>query len=498
MAENSFVYDPSGNIKESFKDITTNIGTAFTNIIAQKQQDLALADKVFQNLDTIKEETAAIGSARINQKIKQLTQDAPDAMFKDGKLDFDGMGKVMGGVSEIKGLKNWWGNVAEIKKQYMQLATATAKDMTSLSSFFSQIDPMIAENEGGNLEDFKKKLAKLYDNHLDYNTMAREKLLSAMPLDKLSGEIMDGQGNLIGYSTEAPKGMVFDPATKKVVMPGPSEVLDPITQKPIIDTKTGKPVMETYIEKAKKALGPEFIAKFKEHLGVSPKLVTDDAIAMQVVNSFSAQPQFKTIKTKEGIQMEKDQAKILSVEARDAEKLSKLKIQKINLEIKEANARIKALEAKASSYGNPKIPKNVVVPVIRKDAQGNPFIVLTKGVETTVTGANFKAKDGGIVKGAVNPDGSPAKMVIDRIYNSQGKTWARGVVTDADGVTSVRNIVLSVNDTKEFLGKLGGQEPAHRYSNAYGLSLFGFKEIPASYLALPQDTEPDDEQEDVL
>jgi hypothetical protein len=107
MAQNSFVYDPSANIRESFKDVSTNIGTAFSNIIAQKQQDLALADKVFQNLDAIKEETAAIGSSRINAKIKELTQQAPSKMFKDGKVDFEGMGQVVSGVSQIKQLKNY-------------------------------------------------------------------------------------------------------------------------------------------------------------------------------------------------------------------------------------------------------------------------------------------------------------------------------------------------------------------------------------------------------
>ena len=94
MAQNRYSYDPAASIEKSFQGVQQNVASAFSSIIAQKQQDFALADKVFQNLDAITEQTAAIGSARINEGIKNLTKIAGQKIYKDGKFNFEGIIEV--------------------------------------------------------------------------------------------------------------------------------------------------------------------------------------------------------------------------------------------------------------------------------------------------------------------------------------------------------------------------------------------------------------------
>lgn len=493
MAQNSFVYDPSASIKEGFKDISTNIGTAFTNIIAQKQQDLALADKVFQNLDAIKEETAAIGSQRINQAIKGLTTAAPNAMFKDGKIDYEGMGKVMSGVSQIKQLKNWWSNAAELKKQYLQLGTASSKDMTSFSSYISQIDPLIAENEGGSIEDLKKKMSSLYDSHLDYTNIAREKVTSLLPMEKMSGE-MDDKGAKVGYSFQAPRGMIFDPKTKQIITPA-AEILKDDAGNPIIDPVTKQPKTIDYLQKVKNALvqgDPTFLDKWRNHHGLSKALVSDTAIAKQVLDSFAKDLQFKEIKSAEDIQMEKDKAFTAHVEAQNIKNITELKIREMEASIKATLERAGYYKSKkegAGSGGN--MPKGAVIPrVTEKDENGSRHVSLTSPVTITATGS---------YKYTANWDKKPVNFEVSRItVDAKGRIFAKGSVkTGAMGSKGeVKNIMLSKSDYEDFLSKLGGMPDAERYSNAYTLKNgLGLPDVPPTYLKLPQDSTPDDDVE---
>jgi hypothetical protein len=489
MASNTFVYDPSASIKESFKDVQSNISSAFTNIISQKQQDLALADKVFQNLDAITEQTAAIGSARINEGIKALTAAAPGVMFKDGKMNFEGVGQIMQGVSKIKQLKNYWSNASEIKKQYLSVAAASNKDMVSLSSFVSKLDPMIAENEGGSIEDLKKKVASLYDNHLDYSKMAREKVASFLPVDKITGEMPNTKGGIDAYSFEAPAGMVFDPNTKKVTMPAPEVVKDPATGQVILDPTTNKPKTISYLDKAKSALSqgdPDFFNRYRNHYGLSSALVNDDAVAMQVLDSFSKNPSFKEIKSKSDIQKSKNEAIISDVEAKNVGELTALKKKQIKQSIATSRAQELAANARAAGKSTSGAPKNAVRPVIGFTKDGSRFMNLTKPIVATITGAN---------KGLLNKSGKPGEFEIDKIIiDRAGHIFAQGKTPSSalgsqNNVT--QNVMLSKADYDAFINKLGGQEAVHRYSNATGLTQLNIGQIPKSYLNIQQDTNPD-------
>lgn len=496
MASETFVYDPSASIRESFKDVQSNIGAAFSSIIAQKQQDMALADKVFQNLDAIAEQTAAIGSSRINEGIKNLYTKAPEVMFKDGKMNFEGVGQVMQGVSKIKQLKNYWANAAEVKKQYMQLASANNKDMVSLSSFISKIDPMIAENEGGSIEDFKKKMAGLYDNHLDYGKIAREKVASVIPIEKNQGEIPNEKGGIDSYSFEAPSGMIFNPKSKKVEMPAPQPVIDQTTGKPVVDQITGKPKMISYLDKVKAALTqgePDFFDKWRKHNGLSPALVNDDAVANQVLESFSKNPSFKESKSFEAIQKEKNELKISNVEAANVGALTDLKIKQIKQSIKTSKAQELAANARAAAAGKGTsgAPKNAIRPIIGFTKDGSRFMNLTKPVVATITGAN---------KGLLDMSGKPGEFEIDKItVDRAGHIFAQGrtpspALGSKKNVT--QNVMLSKADYDAFINKLGGMEAVHRYSNATGLTQLNIGQIPKSYLNIEQDTTPDKDGED--
>lgn len=497
MAQNSFVYDPSASIKEGFKDISTNIGTAFSNIIAQKQQDLALADKVFQNLDAIKEETAAIGSQRINQAIKGLTAIAPEAMFKDGKIDYDGMGKVLGGVSQIKQLKNWWSNAAELKKQYLQIGTASSKDMTSFSSYIAQMDPLIAENEGGSIEDLKKKMASLYDSHLDYTNMAREKVTSFFPTDKYIGEMKNEKNGISEYSFTGPKGLFeFSSKTMKPELSAPTIVTDPSTGKPVLDAN-GKPQTISTIDKVKGALSqgdPAFFDKYRNHFGLSKALVTDDAVAKQVLDSFATAPAIKEKKSAADISNEESTAKINKTKADKIGLLTDLEIEGKRQDIETSKNRAAYYATKVAG-GATNAPKNAVRLPIYKTKDGGQSVDLTDGITISATGANK-----GVVKGVYNPShgvgggAKPVEFEITRITkDKQGKIWARGSVVSGGfgGNNEMQDIMLSKSDYNSFISKLGKIEPARRYSNAITLNQLRLPGIPKSYMNAPQDETPD-------
>lgn len=492
MAQNRYSYDPAASIEKSFQGVQQNVASAFSSIIAQKQQDFALADKVFQNLDAITEQTAAIGSSRINEGIKNLTKIAGQKIYKDGKFNFEGMGEVMKGVSQIKQLKNYWSGASELKKQYLNQAAASNKDMVSLSSFISKIDPLIAENEGGSTTDLQKKLASLYDNHLDYNKIAREQLTSVIPVDKVMGETVNPKGGRDAYSFEALRGMMYDPKTQKVVMPAPEVVIDPQTQKPVIDPVTQKPKTISFLDKAKAALtqnNPNFLSEWKRHHGLSDSLVTDDAATQQILDSFTVTPSFKQLETKEDIQKKKDDALVSSVEAANIGKITAGKIKQMNATLNATYASTELTRARLLNLGANKTggaPKGFVKPKIGMTKDGSRYMTLTNPITISATGAN---------QGLVQGTQKAADFEITKIsINKDNKIVATGSVVSG-GLASrkgeVKNILLSRADYDAFINRLGGTPVTNRYSNTIGLQELGLTDIPKSYLNLEQDTTPD-------
>jgi hypothetical protein len=489
MAQDNFSYDPSASIEKSFANVQQNIGNIFSGIIAQKQQDFALADKVFQNLDAITEQTAAIGSARINQGIKDLTNQAATNVYKDGKMNFDALGQISQGVMKIKQLKNYWAGAAEIKKQVLQQAAASNKDMVSLSSFISKLDPLIAENEGGSTTDLQKKIASLYDSHLDYTKIAQEKLTSVIPVDEVKGNIMNEKGGKDAYSFQGLKGMIFDDKTKKVVLPPDEMVVDPSTGKPVLDPATGKPQTISFLAKAKAVLSagdPDFFNNWKRHYGTSEALVSDDAVTMQIINSLKTNPQFSELKSKEQLDKEKNEAKTSGIEAKYAETFSALKIKQINASIQASIAQ--ANKANASAFGKTGAtgaPKGFVTPKIGMTKDGSRYMTLTNPVTITATGAN---------QGAIQKGGKAAEFEINKIsINKDNKIVATGSIVSGGLVSrkgEVRSIILSKPDYEAFINRLGGTPAVHRYSNTLGLRELGLTDIPDSYLNIQQDTNP--------
>lgn len=502
MEQENFSYDPSASIEKGFANVQQNVSNIFSGIIAQKQQDFALADKVFQNLDAITEQTAAIGSARINQGIKNLTKAAAADVYKDGKVNFDALGSISQGVMKIKQLKNYWAGAAEIKKQVLQQAAASNKDMVSLSSFISKLDPLIAENEGGSTTDLQKKIASLYDSHLDYTKIAQGKLTSVIPVDKVEGYMMNSKGGKDSYSFQGLKGMMFDDKTKKVVLPPDEIVTDPATGKPVIDQVTGKPKTISFLTKAKAALSagdPEFFNNWKRHHGTPDALVSDDAVTMQVINSLATDPQFKELKSKEQLDKEKYEAKTSGIEAKYVEELTKERLKQLKQSIQTAKAQeLKYLSGGASSP----FPKNYVRPNISKaDSQGNRSLSLTKPIVISATGANYvagKDKEGkNIVKRGVldiKQMGAPKEFEVTKITKDKnGKFLATGysVTGSLREKGNARQIVLSKSDYNDFIAKLGGLPPVDRFSNSLSLMELGAYDIPKTYLNIQQDITPD-------
>ena len=490
MAQENFSYDPSASIEKSFANVQQNVSNIFSGIIAQKQQDFALADKVFQNLDAITEQTAAIGSARINQGIKDLTKAASTNIYKDGKFNFDAMGQINQGVMKIKQLKNYWSNASELKKQVLQQAAASNKDMVSLSSFISKLDPLIAENEGGSINDLQKKIASLYDSHLDYTKIGQEKLTSIIPVEEMKGEVMNEKGGKDAYSFNGLKGMMFDSKTKKAILPPDEIVTDSATGKPVIDQVTGKPKTISFLTKAKAALSagdPEFFNNWKRHHGTSEALVSDDAVAMQIINSLKTDPQFKELKSKEQIDKDIDEAKIVHYEALNIGKVTKLKIQQLQESINASIANQNYLKAKSAGLGGSTgAPKGFVKPKIAMNKDGGRFMHLTHPITITATGAN---------QGIADATKKPVDFEVGKItVNKDGQIWATGRVSlggYGSQKSEVKNIRLSKSDYDAFINRLGDEPNVKRYSNTIGLQALGLPNIPKSYLNIQQDTTPD-------
>lgn len=490
MASESYIYNPAASISKQGAETANAITGAFAQIIASKQEDMQLANQVFTNLEAIKKDTAAIGAARINKKVNDIVGSAANVMFKDGKISYEGIAQVRKKAEEIKNEKVYWNGASELKKEAYQLGSATHADLTSLPAYLANVDKLIADGAGQDLSDLQKKIAQAYDQNLDYSKAAREKVLTRLPVQTITGESENAKGGTDKYSFEAPQGMKFNPKTRNIVM-GEDQMVSDEKGIPVIDPVTGLGKRIRYIDRVKSALSdgdPTYFDKYRNHFGLSKALVSDDAIAMDVLDSIKKNKTVVESKSATERQIDANRLKTTGVEANYAEENTVLgiKTKKANLRLINANIDKSNRASAGTGSGGNKFGA-IAAPLITKQSNGNKKMTMTQPIKLGFEGTMGMNKVTG-KKDLANTTPVGELDIQEVYYNPNKNQYAvRGYqegLKDKYGSALPKKLItklLSESEVKSFISRVGGLPKAYRIGNAQALKAMGMP-IPMEYI----------------
>jgi hypothetical protein len=299
MAE-SYLYKPSESINEKFGQAAAGIGNIFSHIIKKKQEDYALAENTFENINDLTAKLGQYGQSEITNSTKQLLDKAASTIQKNGKLDYDALGAIRNGITDIKNRKSAIEGATEAYKQKVQIALATKDDLTNLSSTLLDLEKPLLNTKNKSAQDIISQMDKAYENNIDTNVVTTKLFSKLAPITDFETDYEAADGSKRRVAGKVISGSVYDPITKTFKDPAPIDVVQPdgtVKQKDYYDVLTEKIATQS----------PSTLAMLKNRAGVANSFLSDKDIVKEYYNQYKAlqvAPKDVEVKSKSAIDLE--------------------------------------------------------------------------------------------------------------------------------------------------------------------------------------------------
>lgn len=439
-----FVYNPAQSIKTSLGETQAGVGNIFAQIAAQKQQDYKLAENVFQNIGALTENLGKYGQQEIVGKTKNLLQEASSSILKNGKLDYDTIGKIRSQVQDIKSRKAVLDNGGELLKEKMQYALATKDDYVSLPAVLRDLEAPLLNPNNRSYDDIARQMDKAIENNVDLSKVTNKVFSQITPITtfKQTYETKDGAKRAVEGLAIA--GSKYDPST------GSFKQQEPIVITNQDGTTTTKDFYDVVTDQVKQA-NPGLLPLLRSRLGGNAALSTDK----EVLKAFY-DPYAKQQRVVQDVEMEsaaKRKGDILDVEKKQFDVDTQvedraMKIKLMESQIKKNNERDGGITMQSINDAAKQSLSRVSIPLPdATDASGKT----TTGRQIPAIGVDL----GKPIKLPING----RQMIARGLYKSEktGDLWASILVKKVkDGLKEVEQ------EIKELTGD-GEQDPEGSY-----------------------------------
>ena len=227
MADN-YSYDPSANIRQTFKDISGSMEDIFTHIVEQKQRDYSLVTNMAANIEGLKEKVNMYGRQDITTKANNLVQELAGAINKDGTLNHAKMAMASQAVSRIKQEKQAWEDKAELEKSTLTNLIAQKDFIPNMQKAVSDVRKITMDPNVLNAQDAQRQYGMAVENNLNKMAIFDQTYQTMRPKTNISGVIKNEKdGSYTTWKGKTYQGMVYDPKTKTSSLPATTMVPGP-------------------------------------------------------------------------------------------------------------------------------------------------------------------------------------------------------------------------------------------------------------------------------
>jgi len=309
MAE-FYTFDPSADIQKGFQKAGAGVADIFSHLVATQKRENEIADKMFQNIESLKKDVNIYGQKVITDKTNVLLKDASKVILEGGKLDYSQLGSIRQRVSDIADDKKKYELGAELRKEYMQLGLANKDNITSIEGFIKGITAPLMDPNIKNATDLQAAMQKAYDDSLNLDRIGVKAITSIIPKETIKAYGTNAKGDTVNYEFDALKGSTYDLATGKIVGP---------------DAATVSALATTM-----KAQMPDYFENYRKRLGVNEDILPDNVIANNLIKQIGTPRGESLVQTGVSKQKEEQQLEALKIENKYApeEKKSRINLTK--------------------------------------------------------------------------------------------------------------------------------------------------------------------------
>jgi hypothetical protein len=305
MAE-FYTFDPSADIQKGFQKAGAGIADIFSHLVATQKRDNEIADKMFQNIESLKKDVNIYGQKVITDKTNTLLKDASKVILEGGKLDYSQLGSIRQRVSDIADDKKKYELGAELRKEYMQLGLANKDNITSIEGLIKGITAPLMDPNIKNATDLQAAMQDAYDKSLNLDRIGVKSVMNILPEEQIKGYGTNGKGDLVNYEFKGLKGSSYDVNTGKVIGPDAQKIND--------------------VAATMKAQMPNYFDDYRKRIGVNEDILPDNVIAKKLIDQIGVNQGQALNQTSVSRQKEEEQLKALKTENKFAERKNKAAI----------------------------------------------------------------------------------------------------------------------------------------------------------------------------
>lgn len=307
-----FVYDPSQEISQQFKQTAGGVGNVFAQVIAQRQQDFQFAEKMMENIEALKKDVNLLGQQEVSGEVNNLLKEAGSSIVKSGKLDYSKLGEIRQKVSDIKDLKAGYNVYAKNLETLVNLAAQSKDEIVSVSGLYNQLAGLAKDKDlMKRPNDLSARMRNIYDDNRDADVVVRKNIGSVLGTEKLAQTVEDKSGRYF-VQGETYKGATIDPKTRKYNIPQES-----------IDLAYNSLAINN----------PDLITFLRKKSGVDPGIMNDKQLFAEYMMRSAGTPMSKMEKSEADLRRDVAEASVAETKARVAPTQAELERQKTIAEI---------------------------------------------------------------------------------------------------------------------------------------------------------------------
>jgi hypothetical protein len=299
MAE-FYTFDPSADIQRGFQKAGAGVADIFSHLVATQKRENEIADKMFQNIESLKKDVNIYGQKVITDKTNVLLKDASKVILEGGKLDYSQLGSIRQRVSDIADDKKKYELGAELRKEYMQLGLANKDNITSIEGLIKGITAPLMDPNIKNATDLQAAMQDAYDKSLNLDRIGVKSVMNILPEEQIKGYGTNQKGDLVNYEFKGLKGSSYDVSTGKVIGPDAQKIKDVAT--------------------TMKAQMPNYFDDYRKRIGVNEDILPDNVIAKKLIDQIGVNQGQALNQTATSVKKEAEQLKALETENKFGER----------------------------------------------------------------------------------------------------------------------------------------------------------------------------------
>jgi hypothetical protein len=426
MAE-SFLYDPTETINKGFAQFQAGLGNAFTQIIAQKQNDYVTAEKTFQNIDALTDKLGEYGQEEITGKTSALMNQAAKDIIKNGQLDYSALGNIRSEVTKIKNRKSAIEAGTQMLKDWTQTSLASKDDLTSLTTTLSDLRGILLNPNNLSAADMGRQMQAAYTKNVNTTKVSGDLWKQLLPATEFT-ETVEKDGNRYQVGGMQVSGYQYDKATGRFTETGPTPMIGPDGQP--LKNPDGSVKMVSKVQQAIQAFktqGKPALDAIRMQMGPEAATLTDDQLA---ANQLQRYVENNNRAGKELLVKDKNELSILESNAKVSKATAENIDTKINLENENTRTGIELNQAKIKEAN------------MNSDLMFSNTVDVTNDSKTGFTGKRIPIA-------GKDEKGSPVNMVVNsiitrRMPNGELKEFYQGVQNTGNlGYVGVQNATLN-------------------------------------------------------